>query len=275
MSWKYIQTSRLRHLFFEGFTALDIAEPLISFDAEADARTVQRFMIEKDFDLVGIRVDGLVKGYVKLNDLRDGICGEHIHEFIPEDDLVPDTANLANVVRSLSINKQCFVMILNQVSAIITLQDLEKPPMRMFLFGLITIGEMLMTEIIRRRYHDGSWQNFLSKQRLQKARDLQEERLRRGQKLNLVDCLQYSDKGWILSHDADIRKALGQESRSAARKAMKELETLRNNLAHIQEVVPTGWNRIAIACSRMEYNLQNIIEKLDDLAPPTNDIGIS
>jgi len=275
MSWKNIQTSRLRHLFFEGFTAMDIAEPLISFDSEADAPTVQKFMIEKDFDLVGIRVDGLVKGYVKRNDLRDGICEDYIHEFILEDDLVPDTANLADVVRSLSINKQCFVMILNQVSAIITLQDLEKPPMRMFLFGLITISEMMMTEIIRRRYHDGSWQNFLSKQRLEKARDLQEERLRRGQKLNLIDCLQYSDKGWILSYDEDIRKALGQESRSAARKAIKELETLRNNLAHIQEVIPTGWKRLVIVCSRMEYNLQNFIEKLDDLAPPTNDIGIS
>jgi hypothetical protein len=166
-------------------------------------------------------------------------------------------------------------MILNQVSAIITLQDLEKPPMRMFLFGLITIGEMLMTEIIRRRYHDGSWQNFLSKQRLDKAKDLQEERLRRGQKLELLDCLQYSDKGWILSYDKDIRKALGQESRSSARKAIKELEILRNNLAHTQELIPTGWKRIVVACSRMEHNLQNIIKKLDVLAPPTDDIDMS
>jgi hypothetical protein len=100
MSWKYLHTSRLRHLFFDGFSAMDIAEPLISFDAEADARNVQRFMIEKDFDLVGIRVEGLVKGYVKQNDLSNGLCGDHIRGFIPGDDFVPDTANLAEVVRS-------------------------------------------------------------------------------------------------------------------------------------------------------------------------------
>ena len=258
MPLKDIQTFRLRRLFLEGFTAMDIAESLISFDAEAKAQAVQRFMTQRDFDLVGIRVDGLVRGYVRKDELGDGICGDHLHQFIPEDDLVPNTANLTDVVKSLSINRQCFVTILNEVSAIITLDDLEKQPMRMFMFGLITLGEMRMTEFIRRRYHNGSWQNYLSKQRLAKARELQEERSRRGQKVDLIDCLQYADKGWILSYDADVRKALGLESRGEARKAIKEMETLRNNLAHTQEIIPTGWKRIVIACSRIDYNLGNI-----------------
>ena len=60
--------------------------------------------------------------------------------FTPDDDLVPDTANLIDVVKSLAINQQCFVTILDRVGAIITLTDLEKPPMRMFLFGMITMG---------------------------------------------------------------------------------------------------------------------------------------
>jgi hypothetical protein len=265
MPWKNTQISRLRRVFLEGFSAMDLAEPLVSFDSDADAPGVQAFMVEKDFDLAGIRQDGLVSGYVRREDLVSGMCQDHLQPFNPMEDLVPDTANLTEVVRSLAINKQCFVTILDQPGAIITLSDLEKPPMRMFLFGILTLGEMLMTEIIRHRYSDGSWRQLVSAQRLTMAEQLLEERLRRGQAADLIDCLQYGDKAGILTHDEDIRKALGQESRSQARRAVKELETLRNNLAHTQEIIPTGWQRIVIACSRFETNLQMITEGLNKI----------
>lgn len=195
MPWKETQRSRLRRVFLEGFSALDIAEPLVSFDAEADVKHVQAYMIEKDFDLVGIRENGLVTGYVRREDLESGLCGDHLLPFHLEDDLIPDTANLLDVVKSLAINKQCFVTILEQPGAIITLSDLEKPPMRMFLFGMITLGEMLMTEIIKNRYSDGGWREYVSSERLAMAERLQEERQRRGQTVDLIDCLQYGDKG--------------------------------------------------------------------------------
>jgi hypothetical protein len=257
MPWKDSQSSRLRRLFLEGFSAMDIAEPMVSFDEHTDARDVRQFMIERDFDLVGVRRNGLVEGYVRRQDLISGDCGDHFQPFTPEDDLVPDTANLVEVVKSLSINQQCFVTILDRVGAIVTLSDLEKPPMRMFLFGWITLGEMLMTEILRQRYVDDSWQDLISVQRLDKARQLQQERARRGQSAELIDCLQYGDKGWILSYDEEIRRALGMSSRKEARQAIKEMESLRNNLAHTQEIIPTGWKRIMVSCSRMEQNLEN------------------
>jgi hypothetical protein len=273
MPWRETQSSRLRRLFVQGFSAIDVAEPLVSFDAGADARTVHDFMAEKDFDLVGLRQDGLVNGYVRREDLTTGICQDHMRPFSSDDDLVPDTANLTDVVKSLAINQRCFVTILDRVGAIITLSDMEKPPMRMFLFGIITVGEMLLTEVIRGRYSDGSWQTRISAQRLAKAKELQEERSRRGQKVDLLDCLQYGDKGWILSYDEDIRKALGQESRTSARRAVKELEMLRNNLAHTQEIIPTGWQRIVIACSRLEEkNLAPIEDRLNRLKKPKEQI---
>lgn len=269
MPWKGTQSFRLRRLFLEGFLAMDIAEPLVSFDADADALTVHDFMVEKDFDLVGIRQDGLVSGYVRREDLlTGGNCENHIRPFSPNDDLVPDTANLIDVVKSLAINAQCFVIVLDRVGAIITLSDLEKPPMRMFLFGMITLGEMLMTEIIRNRCSDVSWQTLISPQRLAKAKQLQEERSRRGRKVDLVDCLQYGDKGWILSYDEDIRIALGQESRRSMRTAVKELETLRNNLAHTQEIISDGWQRIVIACSRLDQNLEMMADRWNLLKQP-------
>ncbi|MGD9947317.1 MAG: Swt1 family HEPN domain-containing protein [Desulfobulbus sp.] len=261
MPWRHIQTSRLRRIFFESFSAMDIAQPLTSFDTEADADTTKAFMLETGLDIVGLRVQGHMAGYVYAQELAGGKCGDYLRNFTP-DDVVSNTANFVEVVKSLAINDLCFVTILDQVGAIITKIDLEKPPMRMFLFGVITLGEMMMTEIIRQRFSDGSWQNHLSPQRLEKAKVLQEERLRRGQKVDLIDCLQYGDKGWILSFQEDFRLALGLESRNAARKALNELESLRNNLAHTQEIIPTSWQRIVISCSRLERNLEIIAQNL-------------
>jgi hypothetical protein len=250
----------LHRLFLEGFSAMDIAEPLVSFDENSQAEDVQQLMEKKRFDLVGVRRSGLVEGYVRHEDLTSGVCGDHFRPFTPDDDLVPDTANLIDVVKSLAINQQCFVTILDHVGAIVTLTDLEKPPMRMFLFGMITIIEMTMTEILRQRYPDDSWQEFISEQRLEVAKKLQEERNRRGQQVELIDCLQFGDKGWIITYDEQLREALGHKSRRETRNAIKEFETLRNNLAHTQEIIPSGWQRIVIACSRWESNLDKTVE---------------
>jgi putative nucleotidyltransferase with HDIG domain len=48
------------------------------------------------------------------------------------------------------------------------------------------------------------------------------------------------------------------------REALKELEMLRNNLAHTQAIIPDGWQRIVIACRRMEQNLETV----QNLLPP-------
>jgi len=259
MIWKDTQRTRLYRLFFHGFTALDVAEPLVSFDVDNDALAVRQFLLERDFDLVGLRRHGLVCGYTRRERLTAGRCGDHLIPFCPESDLIPETSNLVDVVRSLAINRQCFVTVLDQPSAIITLPDLEKPPMRMFLFGLITIGEMLMTDYLRHKYGDDAWQELLSPARLTKARELQAERQRRGQSVELIDCLQYGDKGWILSYDRELREVLGHASRRETREAVKEMEMLRNNLAHTQAIIPSGWQRIVIACSRMERNLERLM----------------
>ncbi|HEY5974398.1 MAG TPA: hypothetical protein VIU41_06605 [Geobacteraceae bacterium] len=251
---------RLKRLFQEGFSVMDIAEPLASFDAERPAGEVSAFMAAHDYDLAGVRRHGLVSGYVRRTELAGGCCGDHLHPFGP-DDLVAETDPLQKVVESLAINNQCFVTVLDRVGAIVTLSDLEKPPMRMFLFGMITIQEMIMTRAINEHYGDGSWRQLVSEGRLAKAVELHRERQRRNQDVDLLDCLQFSDKSQILLKNPDFIRQLGEiglTSRKAALQAAKELEALRNNLAHTQEIIPEGWQRIAIFATRLEYLLERL-----------------
>lgn len=251
---------RLNRVFLEGFTVMDIAEPLASFDAERRADDVRAFMADHDYDLAGVRRDGIVCGYVRRTDLSDGCCGDHLHPFGP-DDLVTESDSLQKAIESLAINNRCFVTVLNRVGAIVTLNDLEKPPVRMFLFGMITITEMIMTRMIAGIWPDGSWRSLVSEGRLNKAEELFAERARRNKKVELIDCLQFSDKSQILLRDpafmAQLR-GLGLGSRNAVLQAAKELEALRNNLAHTQEIIPDGWQRIAVFATRLEVLLEGL-----------------
>jgi len=150
------------------------------------------------------------------------------------------------------------VKILGEVGAIVTLNDLEKPPVRMFLFGMITIFEMLMTWGIRMHFPGDSWCEHLSPGRLTKAESLWKERQRRNSAADLLDCLQFSDWGQLLLRIPRVLEILsrnGIPSKQAALKAIHELETLRNNIAHSQHIIPESWNRIIIFSTRLEILL--------------------
>ena len=72
---------RMKRLFTEGFMAIDIAEPLASFDTDKCAVDTLQCMNKNDLEVVGVRRDGVVVGYVQPQDLIGGKCGDHMHCF--------------------------------------------------------------------------------------------------------------------------------------------------------------------------------------------------
>jgi hypothetical protein len=83
---------------------------------------------------------------------------------------------------------------------------------------------------------------------------LRDERQRRGQECELLDCMQLSDVAKILLAVPEERVAFGFDSTAAAKRVVKEMESLRNNLAHAQDIVTHDWAQIA----RMARNLENL-----------------
>lgn len=234
---------RLRQVFEESFSAGDIAEPLASFDATTPATDVLATMTRRKFQVAGIRKDGFICGYVRQEELGQGTCGDAVHPF-EDGDVVPDSAGFPKLVMRLNDRPRLFVNVLGQVGGIVTKTDLQKPPVRMWLFGVITIIEMGLTRLIETAYPDGSWRQCLSEGRLQKAEALLEERQRRNQDLDLLDCLQFSDRGQIVLRNEELRTTAGFVSRSRGEQTVKELEALRNNLAHSQDIITCDWTII-------------------------------
>ena len=161
-------------------------------------------MQAEDFDVVGVRRDGITVGYIDRTDIGVGMCGQNLRAF-GDAVVISDVAPLADVVFGLHRSPRLFVRILGTVSGIVTNDDLQKPPVRMWLFGMITLIEMRMSYLVERLCEGESWRQFLSDNRLHKAETLLEERRRRNQSLRLVDCLQFSDKGQIIARNEAIR----------------------------------------------------------------------
>jgi len=245
----------IRRVFLEGFVARDVAEPLVSFDQTADAASVRRLMDERGFDVVGLRDGGLVAGYVLGENLVEGPCGAQLCPIDPQC-VLEDTASLSEVIRRLSEHPRVFVRCLGVVSGIVTRDDLEKPPVRMWLFGLVTLIEMVYTRAIRRRFPGEEWTALLPEGRIEKARAIQEERQRRQQARPLLDCLQIADKGLITLKDEELFRLVGYISKTRGQRTIKELESLRNNLAHSQDIVSYDWEAIV----KLAENLERIVE---------------
>lgn len=240
----------IKRVFTESFTARDIAEPLASFDATAPCAEVRVLMQARDYDVAGIRSEGQVVGFVEVGSLLEGTCGAFRRAFdgVP---VVEGAAPLLGVLIRLTQAPFVFVTAFGNVAGIVARADLHKPPVRMWLFGIVTLIEMRFTDLIERHCPEEAWKQYLSPARLQKAQALLEERRRRNQSLRILDCLQFADKGQIIARNEAIRQFTVFSSRRQTEEAIKSLEQLRNNLAHAQDIVAGDWDTIIRLCEFM------------------------
>jgi hypothetical protein len=208
-------------------------------------------MDERRYELAGVRREGLVVGYIQRQDVETGVCGDYERDF-SRAIVVPDSTNLPMAVILLSETPRIFITTFGRVGGICTRSDLQKPPVRMWLFGMVTIIEMGLMQAIESDLPDQAWRRYVSDARLEKADALLAERQRRNQDLNLLDCLQFSDKGQIVLRDEGLRKKFGFESRRKGEETIKRLEALRNNLAHSQDIVNADWETIVSLTENMD-----------------------
>ncbi|RBP38040.1 hypothetical protein DES53_11238 [Roseimicrobium gellanilyticum] len=227
--------ARLSQTFSESLSAADLVEPLVSLDENQSADMGLEVMRARAVGVLGVRRGGLVAGWVTEAELIGGTVGERAHEFSPESVLDEDVG-LDEVLVTLGARERVFIRWLGEVTGVITRQDLQKAPLRMWLFGVITLFDLNMTWAIEELHPGDTWKDCISPGRLEKAQWLQAERGRCGNPCRLVDCLQIKDKADILAADAQSLAVLGFASRRDADRFTRKIESLRNHLAHAQEL---------------------------------------
>ena len=113
-----------------------------------------------------------------------------------------------------------------------------------------------MGELIRASLGE-DWHQYCSRARLNKARELQAERLRLSPQVDLLDCLQITDKAKIIFLSSENLEEYGFTSKSMADKVSRELEYLRNHLAHGQPIAEENWPQIVRLASNLERVVRN------------------
>jgi hypothetical protein len=240
----------VKRIFTESFIARDIAEPLASFDESASSTDVRDYMTARSCPAVGVRREGTLVGYVETGALENGVsgnCGQYARSF-SEAPVLDEETPLLNVLTEMNHAPFLFIKVLGAAGGIITPADLQKPPVRMWIFGIVSLIEMRCLELIEEHCPADSWREFLSEGRLRKAQEFLAERKRRNQTVRLLDCLYFADKGRIIARHEGIRSHTMFSSRRQAEEAITKLEQLRNNIAHSHDLSTSDLETVAQLC---------------------------
>lgn len=249
----------LRNLFTKAIAVDQISSALELCEARADVAVARRLMEEKDFDVVGLEKSGNVYGYVELAALKDGVCSESENVFQP-DDLLAAGSPLREALGVLQGKKRLFLREGSKVSQIVTLADLNKAPVRLYFFGVITLLEMQLTRLVGHYYQHDSWRDSISAPRLEAATKFHAARKKQNQELALVECLQFCDKRDILLATQGFVEVSTFRSKDALENVLKNGEKLRDKLAHGNDaVLGSSWpdtielvNSLELLAERLE-----------------------
>ena len=220
----------LKNIFNNNICVRDIAESLISFDSEKPAKTVKKFMIEKEFTVVGLRRNGEIKGYVKKDNLLDDGTIDNFSKNIDYE--ISENAGMMEALNKLKENDYYFVKILNKYGGIVTRSDIEKIPFRLWVYGTISIFEIILLDIIRSNYSNNEITGPLTENRIKLAKDIFNGRQRKDYAIDFVECLALPDKIKIcILKNNSLLKELELEYEEA-KNLNEKIINLRNKLAH-------------------------------------------
>lgn len=225
----------LKSLYEENITVKSIAQELEFCSKDVSAISIRSKMEEKHFDILAVEDEGEIVGYIDRHGLGEGEIMDYMKVFSPSE-LVSDSTPLIQLLHIFKKTNRVFVLENNSINKLITHADLQKPPIRMLIFGYITLLEMRLSDIILHRFGGESWYPMISEDRLRKANQLYERRVEKNEEINLIECLQISDKFDIIHKDKELRAFFQIPSKSKGKKDANAIRKLRDKISHANEL---------------------------------------
>ena len=251
----------LRRLVDEEIRVELIAEALHVVEGSDPAAAVASHLERLGYDECGVRCGGVVSASVRLTDLVGETSGDAA-KLVPLERVVAPATPLWSCLDRIARDGPLFVLGDHGLDGIVTRADLNKQPARLLMFGVISTLEMVLLALIRRNHEADGWRGLVSEDRLGKAEALHTERRRRREEIDLVDCLQLGDKVTVCLKTSDIRDVWGL-SKSKGESLFKDLQRIRDNLAHAQSPAPRGdWQETVVALRGGHELLDRSIEAL-------------
>lgn len=223
--------SELQDIFINDITTKYIYERLACCKIDDNSSEIKNTLIERDFDILGVVDNKLRKvGYIKNESLKEGDIREYLLEF-SIDQLISESTPLADLFEILTDKEFAFILSGNEIEGIVTRADLNKPIVRIYLFGIVSLYELHLNYWIKQIHINESWKAKLSSERLKSAEDIFQERMGNNDQLTLLECLQICDKKEILRNTESFIERFSY-SKSKLKQHLERIEIIRNELAH-------------------------------------------
>lgn len=261
----------LQNIFIDNITTKFIYEPIYCCRTNDNAREVKSALEYRDFDVIGV-VDKNenVIGYALREELEGNIINDFTHKFDLKN-IVADSTPILGLLNILSINSFSFVLESNKIVGIVTRADVNKPIIRIYIFGIISLFEIHLNFWINDYYINDSWQEKIRENRLLEIMKIFETRKGNNDELTLLECAQLCDKRDILT-DSDNFRIQFNFSKNGFERLLKDVEKIRNELAHSQNSIIANltWERFVNTISNVESFLNNSEKIVEEKARSHN-----
>ncbi len=196
----------------------------------------------KTFDYLPVRGEERIVGLLPLLQLRAEKIdhGQVVDQMMPLDErhLISGDVGILTFIEQAEEQPCWLVFRGTKIDGIVTLSDLQKLPIRPALFLLITHLELLMGEVLRRRFQKSDeWMETLSSGRKTKVREKWDQLNEENLAIDLISASDFCDKRTAL-----LASGSPMISRNGDTKELKAIEKLRDSLAHSSDFALTQSN---------------------------------
>lgn len=228
--------SELQDIFIENITTKYIYEPLACCQVTDNTFEVQETLKQRDFDTLGV-VDetGLKIGYIQREKLGTNSIENYIQKFELEI-IISDSTPLSELFQILLDKEFVYILSKDSVEGIVTRADINKPIVRIYLFGLISLFELHLNFWITTNYPAESWIDNVKSVRIEMAEKIFIERKGNNSQLTLLECIQICDKRELLKDTENFIQEFDY-GKKEFEKLLKDVEKIRNELAHSQNSI--------------------------------------
>lgn len=241
----------LENIFTNQISVLHISVPT----TEATLNEAHKICNDNNYDVHLVR-EGIAHDLL----LFERSTGKVRH--LTDHEIISETTPILDVLELLIEYPQAFIKVKRKVTRIVSRADLDSVPLRIWLYGLISILEVELRNKIKSTIHE--WRNSMSANRLVFAEDLYRKKLKRNEEVDLLDCVQITDlskiicSNWILFDD--YSKMISSVD---FKKRLDNLNKLRDELAHAQRLT-LEWEEIynLMAFTRMCIATETKVEEV-------------
>lgn len=254
--------SELQDIFIDNITTKFICEPLACCGINDSANEVKYLMKERDFDILGVTNDNNAIGYVRRQDLKYDTIADYILPF-DTTNIISDSTPIAELLDLLSGQGYIFILTKNQVTGIVAKADINKPIVRIYLFGIISLFELHLNYWIIKYHGITDWKHLISEKRLEAANHIYKERKGQNLDLTMLECLQLCDKREILRQTDGFREIFNF-SKTKFKDFLEDVEKVRNEIAHSQSsiIANLSWDSFIVTINEVKLFLSKSEEEI-------------